>query len=124
MFRQSSGLRAFAFFAGLTLLDHVDWQRLTAELSFWIAVPAWGRGIGGRAVEATLRRAWHELYLSALLANCHIDNVRSRSILAKFGFEETARFIGEGAWGGKFEGHTWLHFRARNNAGNGNTDQR
>ncbi|WP_257451117.1 GNAT family N-acetyltransferase [Archangium lipolyticum] len=58
----------------------------TAELSYWIGRPYWGRGFGTEAAQALVRYGFETLGLESIHANCFSRNPGSRRVLEKAGF--------------------------------------
>lgn len=58
-----------------------------AELGYWYAQSAWGRGIGSEAARAMVNDAFASNGHDRLVACFHNDNPASARILAKTGFE-------------------------------------
>lgn len=63
----------------------------TVEVSYLVAPDHRGRGLASRALEALFEWAARELSVSSALIDCHVDNLASRRVAAKCGFEETGR---------------------------------
>ncbi len=57
-----------------------------AEIGYWLAEAAEGRGIITRATEALVRFAFDELGLNRVLILCAVDNARSRAVPERLGF--------------------------------------
>lgn len=58
-----------------------------AELGYWYAQSAWGRGLGSEAARAMVNDAFVMAGHDRMVACCHNDNPASARILAKTGFE-------------------------------------
>jgi ribosomal-protein-serine acetyltransferase len=67
---------------GLRLADDVS----EAEIGYWLAAPAEGRGIITRATGALVRFAFEDLGLNRLVILCAVDNKRSRAVPERLGF--------------------------------------
>ena len=61
----------------------------TVELGYWLGQRHWGHGFATEAAQAITRYAFEELGLPRLISGCFVENVGSRRVLAKIGFEET-----------------------------------
>jgi RimJ/RimL family protein N-acetyltransferase len=57
-----------------------------AELGYWIAVPAWGRGYATEAARAVVDFGFRELHLNRVHARYFTRNPASGRVLAKVGF--------------------------------------
>ena len=73
-------------FCGLAELRAVDREHALAELSFWLAVDAWGRGYMSEAIGAVLRLAFRDLGLNRVYAYRMVRNPASGRVLARHGF--------------------------------------
>lgn len=62
-----------------------------AELGYWIAPDAWGRGFATEAATAIVCLAFDTLGLSHLTSGHAVDNPASGRVLTKLGFHETGR---------------------------------
>ncbi len=83
----------------------------TAEIGYWLAEKAQGRGIVSRAVRVLVRFSFADLGVDVVLIRCAGDNVKSRAIPERLGFTLTAtspsrRFEARISWS--------THYRARN----------
>ena len=96
--------------AGVVGLDRIDIEHGSASLGIWVARPYWGRGIGTRAVDQILDYAGEHLGLDAVWSCCVADNVGSRRMHEKAGFEHLGAFVGT-ADDGRHAGATMLRFR-------------
>ncbi|WP_022801464.1 GNAT family N-acetyltransferase [Deinococcus ficus] len=74
------------------LVGYVDLAGMTADTAeFGIAVAEraqWGRGVGRRAGELTLRYGFGTLGLGTITAEVHRPNVRSHALMRALGFRE------------------------------------
>ena len=75
--------RAFCGFVELRAIDH---EHALAELSFWLAVDAWGLGYMSEAIGPVLRLSFQELGLNRIHAYHMVRNPASRRVLAGHGF--------------------------------------
>jgi RimJ/RimL family protein N-acetyltransferase len=71
---------------GLTMLFALDGPNRTAELGFWTAPWARGRGIALRAVTVTVRWAFEELGVERAQAFTDADNVAAQQLMERSGF--------------------------------------
>lgn len=62
-----------------------------AELGYWIAADAWGRGYATEAATTIIRFAFDTLGMSHLTSGYAVDNPASGRVLTKLGFRETGR---------------------------------
>lgn len=72
---------------GLIELRGIDRKRGDAELGFWLAADAQGRGVMTRAVRAMTDHGFNELGLQRIFAGCAEGNQRSTRLLERAGFE-------------------------------------
>lgn len=56
------------------------------EISYWIGVPYWGKGLVPEAVREVMRHAFETLKLQALWCGYYTDNSQSQAAQAKCGF--------------------------------------
>ena len=75
-------------FVGHIALRDIDWEHLTAELSFWIDEPASGNGYVAEAGNAMLRFAFDELKLNRIYAYHMVRNTASARVLTRLGMRE------------------------------------
>jgi ribosomal-protein-alanine N-acetyltransferase len=80
---------------GATALFHFDRRRSAAEVGYWLAAEARGRGIGGRAVALLCGWAFAELGLQWVEAGTDADNLPSRRLLERAGFVIVGRPDGD-----------------------------
>jgi len=71
---------------GVTGLDSIGDD--TAELGYWVGKPHWNQGYATAAARKTIRFAFEELGLQSVFARPLQDNIPSRRVLEKIGFEE------------------------------------
>lgn len=77
---------------GCCILKKIDWYTREAELSYWLGVDYWGKGLGSAAAQLMTKVAFEILGMEVL--NSHylkLGNAPSGRILAKLGFEPDAR---------------------------------
>ncbi len=73
-------------FCGLVELRAIEREHALAELSFWLAVEAWGGGYTGEASGAVLRIAFQDLDCNRVYAYHMVRNPASGRVLARQGF--------------------------------------
>lgn len=72
---------------GCCILKKIDWEKREAELSYWLGVDYWGKGLGSKAAKLMAENAFNIFGFNAL--NSHylkIGNAPSGKILQKLGF--------------------------------------
>ena len=77
--------RATGAFAGVLLLRFAN-HPFTADLGYWLALEAQGRGLGSEAVELATALAFEALGAVLVYADALSDNAPSLRVLAKAGF--------------------------------------
>ena len=87
--------RAFAFgifeagdageHLGGVSLNRIDWPLRSANLGYWVATRATGRGIGTRAAAAICRYGFESLGLARIEVMVEVGNARSRSVALRLG---------------------------------------
>jgi RimJ/RimL family protein N-acetyltransferase len=78
--------RAHGTLLGSIALNAIDWSQRAADIGYWVAAPARGRGVATRAVELLARHAFDELGLERLELRAQLANVASRAVAARTGF--------------------------------------
>jgi RimJ/RimL family protein N-acetyltransferase len=78
-------IRAGDEFLGIVMLFLADWEERKAELGFWLAAAARGRGAGTRAVRLLFDWAV-EQGLERVQALCHVENEGAHAVLERAGF--------------------------------------
>jgi len=71
---------------GMASLRAIDREHEEAELSFWVGVPAWGRGYATEAAAAVIAHAFTTEGLNRLVAHHMVRNPSSGHVLARLGF--------------------------------------
>ena len=71
---------------GAIALMRIDWESRSAELGYWLAACARGRGVATRAIGLLTRWAVAELRLRRIDAIPDLDNDASRRVLERCGF--------------------------------------
>jgi RimJ/RimL family protein N-acetyltransferase len=82
----------------------------TAEVGYWVAAPARGRGVATRAVRLVCDWAARELGLEALEIMHHEDNPASQGVARAAGFTESGEThvpAGDGLAEGRYVVHSW-----------------
>jgi len=80
--------KADGWFCGLVELRDIDREHLQAELSFWLAVDAWGQGYMSEAIHAVVRYGFANLGLNRLYAHHMLRNPACGRVLGKNGFKQ------------------------------------
>ena len=75
-------------FCGLVELRDIDREHSLGELSFWLAVDAWGQGYMSEAVQAVVRYGFEGLGLNRLYAYQMLRNPASGRVLEKNAFKQ------------------------------------
>jgi ribosomal-protein-alanine N-acetyltransferase len=89
----------------VTLSNVVRGPLQSANLGYWVAVKANGRGLATKAVGRVIPVAFGELGLHRLEAGTLVDNRASRRVLEKNGFEEIGIARGYLHIGGEWRDH-------------------
>lgn len=91
-FAANNGFRAGIWqndqLAGCISLHQVEWADGKASLGYWLAAPFERRGIITRACQFVIHYAFSELHLERLEIQCASDNVRSRQVAVRLGFQQ------------------------------------
>jgi RimJ/RimL family protein N-acetyltransferase len=72
---------------GAVGLREIDTEHSQAELGFWIAVQAWGKGYATEATRRVIRYAFEELKLNRVYAHHMVRNPASVKVLEKLGMK-------------------------------------
>ena len=75
-------------FCGLIELRAIDREHSIGELSFWLAVEAWGQGYMSEAVQAVVRYGFEGLGLNRLYAYHMLRNPACGRVLENNGFKQ------------------------------------
>jgi RimJ/RimL family protein N-acetyltransferase len=75
-------------FCGLIELRDIDREHSQAELSFWLAVDAWGHGYMSEVIQAVVRYGFASLGLNRLYAHHMLRNPACGRVLEKNGFKQ------------------------------------
>lgn len=67
---------------------HLDEDKNSAQLGYWVGEPFWNLGIGTEASRAILQFGFEKLQLRFIHATCHVDNKASERVLLKNGLSE------------------------------------
>lgn len=62
------------------------WRKDVAELGYWVAPPAQGRGYVTEAARALLDAAYTQMGLHKITVGCIAENLRSKRVIEKLGF--------------------------------------
>jgi len=71
---------------GSVALQAIDWDQRAADIGYWVAAPARGRGVATRAVELVAGWAFETLRLERLELRAHGDNAASHAVARRAGF--------------------------------------
>jgi RimJ/RimL family protein N-acetyltransferase len=74
---------------GAVGLNAIDWDHRAADVGYWIAAPARGRGVATRAVELVAGWAFGTLGIERLELRAHEDNTASQAVARRAGFAPT-----------------------------------
>ena len=96
------GLRVRAELVGTVGLHYVEWFDSSAEVGYWIAARAEGRGYVTRATRALLEFAFGVAGLNRIVLRCAVGNERSRCLAGRLGFREEGVMREAHCVGGQF----------------------
>jgi ribosomal-protein-serine acetyltransferase len=74
--------------AGSIGYNTINWQDKKTELGYWLGTAFQGRGLMTRACRALIDHAFAEFKLNRVEILCGVDNVRSRAIPERLGFQQ------------------------------------
>ncbi|QGJ70130.1 Hypothetical protein PBC10988_18240 [Planctomycetales bacterium 10988] len=74
-------------FVGYVGLNEIDWTKREAELAYWIAEEAQGKGIATDAASRLLTYGVDHLDLRSIHAECELKNPRSYRVLERLQFQ-------------------------------------
>ena len=75
-------------FSGVVEIREIDREHAQAEISFWLAPEAWGRGFTSEALQAVLRYGFEDVNLNRMYAYHMTRNPASGRVLKKNGFRQ------------------------------------
>ena len=73
---------------GLVEVRDINHEHSNAELSFWLAIEAWGRGYMSEVIQTVVRYCFEDLCLNRLYAYHMLRNPASGRVLQKNGFKQ------------------------------------
>lgn len=87
------------------------WDRQThsAEVGYELASQFWKQGIMSEALQAILKYAFEKIGLEFVIADIMLENIASRILLEKLGFQSQGTLKQQGFWKGKY--HDLERFR-------------
>ncbi len=62
------------------------------ELGYWLGEPYWGKGYMSEAVKAVVDHAFRNAKHDRLISSCRVQNLASRRVLEKAGFEHSGPY--------------------------------
>ena len=71
---------------GSVALNPISWEHRAADVGYWVAAPARGRGVATRAVELVAAHAFDALGLERLELRAQRANVASQAVARRAGF--------------------------------------
>jgi ribosomal-protein-serine acetyltransferase len=74
-------------FIGATGFHHYDWEVPSVEIGYWIRSSCSGQGFMTEAVNAQTQFAFKELKMKRLTITCEIDNIQSKKIPERLGYQ-------------------------------------
>lgn len=84
------------------------------ELGYWLGEPYWGKGYMSEAVKAAVDHFFGVAKHERLISGCRLQNLASRRVLEKVGFEHSGRYeIDSLLLKAKVPGHRFVLTRAR-----------
>ncbi len=79
-------IRSGGSLAGAIGLHGLDWGSRSAQMGYWLAPEARGRGIVTRAASALVTHALANLEIHRVEIHCVVENARSRAVPERLGF--------------------------------------
>ena len=73
-------------FIGATGFHHIVWETPSLEIGYWIRNQCAGQGFMTEAVGALVQYAIQQLGMQRIIITCNINNVRSKKIPERLGF--------------------------------------
>jgi ribosomal-protein-serine acetyltransferase len=95
-------IRTHAVLAGAIGLHALDWSNRCAQIGYWLAPEARGRGTMSRAASTLVTHAFRDLLLHRVEIRCAVDNQRSRAIPERLGFLFEGTLAGAHVLQGRF----------------------
>ncbi len=73
---------------GVLGFHRLDWENRSTSIGYWIAEPSQGHGTITEAVRALVDHAFRTWKLNRIEVRAGVDNVRSRAVPGRLGFQE------------------------------------
>lgn len=90
---------------GLKVVRRTDVQMATADIGYWLAADAQGRGIMTRAVRAVTGHAFEQMQLLRLTIRAEPDNAGSCGVPRRLGWRHEGTMLGICYWKGRRVDH-------------------
>ncbi|RNC86384.1 MAG: N-acetyltransferase [Winogradskyella sp.] len=74
-------------FAGIISLKDTDMQNKKTEIGYWLSQDFQGKGIVSKSVETLCDFAFNEMHLNRIQIKCAVENVKSKQIPERLGFQ-------------------------------------
>ncbi|MGI8640431.1 MAG: GNAT family N-acetyltransferase [Pyrinomonadaceae bacterium] len=68
-------------------LHHFDAANKSVQIGYWLAKDAQGEGLATRCCRILINYAFNDLALNRVQINCNVENVKSRAIPERLGFQ-------------------------------------
>lgn len=75
---------------GVVSFHQFDWEKKTSAVGYWLDEDFQGQGLISQACKILLEHGIAQMGLNKITISCAIDNMRSRAIAEKLGFQEVS----------------------------------
>ena len=91
-YAEDQGFASLIFYGGRVAgsigYNNIDWANRRTDIGYWLGAAHQGRGIMTRSCRALVDHAFKEFRLNRVEIYCAVDNLRSRRIPERLGFDE------------------------------------
>jgi ribosomal-protein-serine acetyltransferase len=67
---------------------NLDWTNKSTQLGYWLTARAQGKGLMTKCCRVFINHAFDQLGLNRVQINCNVENLRSRAIPERLGFQK------------------------------------
>ena len=83
----TAGIWHMGQLSGVVGLNEIDWHNRSTRFGYWLDAGLQGKGIMSRACEALVEHVFADLELNRIEIEAAVENVRSRAIPERLGFQ-------------------------------------
>lgn len=67
--------------------NNISFEHFNAQIGYWLLSAYWRQGILAEIIPQLIRHAFDELHLHKIIAEVEVENIPSKKVLLKFGFQ-------------------------------------